>query len=97
MNLSNEHIITLFKNHSDNFRFNIKEQSLLIELLNVEIESYKKDNLETDLLENILFKLKLNNNEDIIKEYYKRDITECHYEKEQSEYILEKRKNYISK
>jgi ribonucleotide reductase alpha subunit len=76
MNLSNEHIITLFKNHSDNFSFNIKEQSLLIELLNVEIESYKKDNLNTDLLENILFKLKLNNNEDIIKEYYKRDISE---------------------
>jgi hypothetical protein len=76
MNLSNEHIITLFQNHSDNFKFNIKEQSLLIELLNVEIESYKKDNLNTDLLENILFKLKLNNNEDIIKEYYKRDISE---------------------
>ena len=76
MNLSNDHIITLFKNHSDNFRFNIKEQSLLIELLEDEIKSYKKDNLETDLLENILFKLKLNNNEDIIKEYYKRDITE---------------------
>ena len=76
MNLSNDHIITLFKNHSDNFRFNIKEQSLLIELLNVEIQSYKKDNLNTDLLETILFKLKLNNNEDIIKEYYKRDISE---------------------
>ena len=45
MNLSNEQIITLFQNHSDNFRFNIKEQSLLIELLQVEIESYKKDNL----------------------------------------------------
>lgn len=81
MNLNDEQIITLFQNHSDNFRFNIKEQSLLIELLQVEIESYKKDNLETDLLENILFKLKLNNNEDIIKEYYKRDISECHYEK----------------
>ena len=76
MNLSNEQIITLFKNHSDNFRFNIKEQSLLIELLNVEIQSYKKDNLNTDLLETILFKLKLNNNEDIIKEYYRRDISE---------------------
>ena len=58
----------------------------------LKIQSYKKDNLNTDLLENILFKLKLNNNEDIIKEYYKRDITECHYEKEQSEYILEKEK-----
>ena len=81
MNLNDEQIITLFQNHSDNFRFNIKEQSLSIELLQVEIESYKKDNLETDLLENILFKLKLNNNEDIIKEYYKRDISECHYEK----------------
>ena len=81
MNLNDEQIITLFQNHSDNFRFNIKEQSLLIELLQVEIETYKKDNLETDLLENILFKLKLNNNEDIIKEYYKRDISECHYEK----------------
>ena len=76
MHFTDEHIITLFKNHSDNFRFNIKEQSLLIELLNVEIHSFKKDNLETDLLENILFKLKLNSNEDIIKEYYRRDISE---------------------
>jgi len=76
MYFTDEHIITLFKNHSDNFRFNIKEQSLLIELLNVEIQSYKKDNLETDLLETILLKLKLDNNEDIIKEYYRRDISE---------------------
>ena len=76
MHFTDEHIITLFKNHSDNFRFNIKEQSLLIELLNVEIQSYKKDNLETDLLETILLKLKLDNNEDIIKEYYRRDISE---------------------
>ena len=44
MNLSNEQIITLFKNHSDNFRFNIKEQSLLIELLDVEIHPKYQEN-----------------------------------------------------